>query len=115
MKVTIVIDQESVSIPEMDPAKIVEKAMLPHDLGLALAKIGKREAEIIRMRYGLNGKSPMTLNDIGKKMKLSGCRVQQLEERALLRLRRHAARLCLIDVVVRLPHPDLQPGWVVKK
>lgn len=111
IKVSIVISQESVGIPEMDPAKIVEKATLPHDLGLALAKIGKREAKIIRLRYLRD--TPMTQDEVGKRLGISGCRVQQLEERALLRLRRVAARLCLIEV--RFPPTVLTPDWAIKK
>lgn len=77
---------------KQDPARLVE---LSHDLEIALAKIGEREAKIIRLRY-LTDKS-MTHGEIGKRLGISGCRVQQLEERALLRLRRVAAKLGLIE------------------
>ena len=99
-------------VVEQDYTKAFE---LSYDLGKVLAKIGEKEADIVRMRYGLNGLTPMTLNDIAKKLGLSRERIRQIEERGLLRLRRHAAKLGLIDVVARVPHPDLQPGWAQSK
>lgn len=98
-----------------DPARLMEKAMLSHDLGLALAKIGEKEAKIVRMRYGLNGLTPMTLNDIAKKIGLSRERVRQIEERALLRLRRVAGKIGLIELARRPDHTALQPGWAKPK
>ena len=52
---------------------------------------------IVEYRYGLTGQTPMTLNDIGKKLDLSRERVLQIEERALLRLRRVAAKMGLMS------------------
>ena len=52
-------------VVEQDYTKAFE---LSYDLGKVLAKIGEKEADIVRMRYGLNGLTPMTLNDIAKKL-----------------------------------------------
>ena len=60
-----------VSVATDDPAKIMERAMLHQELNKALDEVGEKEADIVRMRYGLNGGTPMTLNDIAKKIKLS--------------------------------------------
>ena len=48
------------------------------------------------MRFGLNGHERMTLEEVGKKLRLSRERVRQLEERGLLRLRRVAQRMGLL-------------------
>jgi RNA polymerase primary sigma factor len=48
------------------------------------------------MRFGLTGRDPMTLEEVGKKLRLSRERVRQLEERGLARLRRVAQRMGLI-------------------
>lgn len=118
--IKITVSQEEVEIVmgdkyQEDPAKLMEKARLPKELDMVLAEIGDREAAIIRMRYGLNGGVPMLLEDIAKKMKLSRERVRQIEERALLRLRRVAGKIGLIELARRPDHTALQPGWAKPK
>ncbi len=51
-----------------------------------LDQIDPREAEILRLRYGLEESEPMTLKDIGKKVGLTRERVRQIEHEALRRL-----------------------------
>ncbi len=48
--------------------------------------IGKRDADILRMRYGMDGKEPMTLQEIGDRINLSRERVRQIESEALKKL-----------------------------
>jgi RNA polymerase primary sigma factor len=47
-----------------------------------------KEREVIRMRFGLDGEEPRTLQEIGETLKLSRERVRQIESRAKERLRR---------------------------
>ncbi|HBU68971.1 MAG TPA: RNA polymerase sigma factor RpoD [Elusimicrobia bacterium] len=63
------------------------------DISQALEKLPPREKEIIQLRFGLDGKTQFSLEQLGKKMKLSRERVRQLEERALRRLKATALRL----------------------
>jgi RNA polymerase primary sigma factor len=51
-----------------------------------LQSISSRDAEILRMRYGLGGGRPMTLKEIGDKVNLSRERVRQIENEALRKL-----------------------------
>ncbi len=51
-----------------------------------LDQIDPREANILRMRYGLDEGEPMTLKDIGEKVGLTRERVRQIENEALRRL-----------------------------
>ena len=51
-----------------------------------LDSIAKRDADVIRMRYGMNGREPMTLQEIGDKINLSRERVRQIESEALRKL-----------------------------
>lgn len=51
-----------------------------------LEQIDPREAEILRLRYGLQEDEPMTLKDIGKRVGLTRERVRQIEHEALRRL-----------------------------
>jgi RNA polymerase primary sigma factor len=47
-----------------------------------------KEREVIRMRFGLDGEEPRTLQEIGEAMDLSRERIRQIESRAKEKLRR---------------------------
>jgi RNA polymerase primary sigma factor len=49
-------------------------------------KMDKREAAVLRLRYGLTGEDPMTLKDIGDRLHLTRERVRQIEVEALRKL-----------------------------
>jgi RNA polymerase primary sigma factor len=56
-----------------------------------LSHLDPREAEVITLRFGLNGESPLTLEEVGAMFKLTRERVRQLQHSALMRLRRMMA------------------------
>jgi len=51
-----------------------------------LEEIDERDAKVIRLRYGLEGKEPLTLKQIGHEVGLTRERVRQIEVEALRRL-----------------------------
>ncbi len=51
-----------------------------------LNKIEPREANILRLHYGLDGSRPMTLKEIGKKLGLTRERIRQIRRDALNKL-----------------------------
>lgn len=54
----------------------------------SLERLPEREAEVLRLRFGLGtGSTPLTLREIGRRLQLSRERVRQLEHQALARLR----------------------------
>jgi len=53
-----------------------------------LTALDPREAEILTHRFGLNGESPLTLEEVGELFKLTRERVRQLQQSALMQLRR---------------------------
>lgn len=105
-----IVEDEKQSSPE----DLISILKIHDELKNALNQIGDRERMILEMRYGLNGTTPMTLQEIGSKLKLSRERVRQIEERAILRLRRIAANMGLIELSNRIT-PNLKPGWNLPK
>ena len=57
----------------------------------ALDSLDKREAEVLKLYYGIGEFRPLTLGDIGDRMSLSRERIRQIKDRALRRLR-HTSR-----------------------
>jgi RNA polymerase primary sigma factor len=51
-----------------------------------LNEIDPREAEVLRMHYGLDGRKTMTLKEIGKKLHLTRERIRQIQRSALTKL-----------------------------
>jgi RNA polymerase primary sigma factor len=51
-----------------------------------LAKMDKREAAVLRLRFGLDGEEPKTLKEIGECLGLTRERVRQIESEALTKL-----------------------------
>ena len=60
---------------------------LRKEIERALATLSPREASIIRLYFGLNGKHPHTLEEIGEELDLTRERVRQIKEKAIKRLK----------------------------
>jgi RNA polymerase primary sigma factor len=64
---------------------------LRQEIDRALATLSSREAEVVRLYFGLGREHPLTLEEIGELFKLTRERVRQIKEKALRRLR-HTSR-----------------------
>ncbi|MDH5610543.1 MAG: RNA polymerase sigma factor RpoD/SigA [Cyclobacteriaceae bacterium] len=64
---------------------------LQREITRALGTLNKREADVIKYYYGLNGGNAMTLEEIGESFDLTRERVRQIKEKAIRRLR-HLSR-----------------------
>lgn len=64
---------------------------LRKEIERAISTLPQREADIIRYYFGLEGKHPMTLEEIGEKFDLTRERVRQIKEKAIRRLK-HVSR-----------------------
>lgn len=74
-----------------DPSEAVEAAELRAVLDNMLADLGKKPAQILRMRFGFDGVAPMTLDEIGQCMDVTRERIRQIEVKALRNMK-HPAR-----------------------
>jgi RNA polymerase primary sigma factor len=68
------------------PDKTVLSQMDNERIESLLRSINEREAAVLRLRYGLYDGQPMTLGDIGKRLRITRERVRQIEKIALRKL-----------------------------
>ncbi|TFC93629.1 MULTISPECIES: sigma-70 family RNA polymerase sigma factor [Cryobacterium] len=71
----------------LDPFDAVSRILLRDSLAGDLASLSDREANVLRMRFGLGGEAPKPRREIGAHFGVSGDRVRQIELKALARLR----------------------------
>ena len=64
---------------------------LRKEIDRAIGTLTQREADVVRLYFGLNGSHPMTLEEIGEKFDLTRERVRQIKEKAIRRLK-HTSR-----------------------
>jgi RNA polymerase primary sigma factor len=62
------------------------------DLSAMVNSLDKREAEIIKLRFGLEGRDELTLEEVGKKFHVTRERIRQLEYLALTKMRKAMAK-----------------------
>jgi RNA polymerase primary sigma factor len=60
---------------------------LPEELRRELDSLDERERRILTRRYGLDGRDPATLEEIGRELKVTRERVRQIEKRGMEKLR----------------------------
>ncbi len=60
---------------------------------LLFTRIGEREANLLRLRYGIGGRQPKTLEELGRIMGISRERVRQIENKAMKSARKVAAQV----------------------
>jgi RNA polymerase primary sigma factor len=63
------------------------------DLNALIEKLEPREAEILRLRFGLDGEPPKTLEEVGAQFQVTRERVRQLQNMALTKMRKAMQRL----------------------
>jgi RNA polymerase primary sigma factor len=64
-----------------------------------LALLSERERVVLRMRFGLDGATPRTLEDVGREFALTRERIRQIEAKALTKLRHPCAPPALRQLV----------------
>lgn len=75
----------------VNPADAYVKAANGEMVDMVLSTLSDREANIIRMRFGIGRDRAMTLEEVGKEFSLTRERIRQIEAKALRKLR-HPSR-----------------------
>jgi RNA polymerase primary sigma factor len=75
--------------PSPDHQLMIES--LKREIERALNTLTRREAEVVKLYFGLDREHPLTLEEIGEKFDLTRERVRQIKEKAIRRLR-HTSR-----------------------
>ena len=69
------------------PDEVIIEKSLKEEINQVLKTLTEKEAEILRYRFGLNGKIPLSLKEVGDKFRLTKERIRQIEKKAIRRLR----------------------------
>ena len=75
----------------INPFEQLQSKSLVGDVNIVLSMLDPREADIIRLRFGLEGRDPLTLEEVGAKIGVTRERVRQIQEQALRQLRKNMA------------------------
>jgi len=71
----------------VEPFEEVFSMTLQDTLGNVLKNLSQREITIIKLRFGLNGEGPRTLEETGKLLGITRERVRQIQEKAIQKLK----------------------------
>jgi RNA polymerase primary sigma factor len=78
------LEQESVPAVELE----LIRSSFEKQIQAIVAELDEKERDVIRMRFGLDGEEPRTLQEIGETLGLSRERIRQIESKAKEKLRR---------------------------
>jgi RNA polymerase primary sigma factor len=72
----------------INPLDNLQSKNVVNDLNSLIESLDARESEIIRLRFGLGGEKPKTLEEVGEMFGITRERVRQLQNMALTRMRK---------------------------
>jgi RNA polymerase primary sigma factor len=79
------------------PAEVATANSLSEQIMSALDELSEREQEVVRMRFGLDGDQPQTLEEVGRRFGVTRERIRQIESKTLAKLRHPHRRQKLED------------------
>ncbi len=77
------------------PFEMASDNLQREDVKRALAALPRRDREVLELRYGLNGRLPMTLEEVGDAFGVTRERIRQIENNTLKRLKAMPESQCL--------------------
>ncbi len=84
-------------VRERGPVEVTDQRLLREEIRKVLGQLTLRERQVIELRFGLLDDHDHTLEEVGKKLKVTRERVRQIEERAIRKLRHPQASRILKD------------------
>ena len=88
------------------PVDLVGESGLKQSVNAAISELTAREAEVLRMRFGIDMDTDHTLEEVGQKFSLTRERIRQIEAKALKKLR-HPARSGALRTFIESPSGNL--------
>lgn len=82
---------------QISPYDATSKRLLKENVDEVLRALSDREARVLKMRFGLSGQRPMTLEEVGQKFGVTRERIRQIEAKALRKLKHPSRRKKLQD------------------
>ncbi|MDQ8193525.1 sigma-70 family RNA polymerase sigma factor [Coraliomargarita sp. SDUM461004] len=73
---------------EASPLENLQEKSMSHDIKSVIDRLEEREAEIIQLRFGLDGNRPLTLEEVGERFDVTRERVRQIQNIAIHKMRR---------------------------
>lgn len=73
------------------PFEVAATKLLPEEIKRLLSPLKDRERQILSLRFGLEGRGPLTLEEVGETFDLTRERIRQIEARAMSKLRHPSA------------------------
>lgn len=81
----------------ISPYDTASQQLLKDNIDEVLGTLSAREAKVLECRFGLHGKKPMTLEEVGKVFGVTRERIRQIEAKALRKLKHPSRRKKLQD------------------
>lgn len=79
------------------PLETASKQLLKENIEEVLYSLSEREAKVLKMRFGLAGYRPMTLEEVGREFGVTRERIRQIEAKAIRKLKHPSRRKKLQD------------------
>ena len=82
---------------QISPYDATSKRFLRENIEEVLMALSPREAQVLRMRFGISGERAMTLEEVGSRFGVTRERIRQIEAKALRKLKHPSRRKKLQD------------------
>jgi len=82
---------------QLSPYDATSKQMLKENVEEVLAALSPREHKVLRLRFGLDGQRPLTLEEVGREFAVTRERIRQIEAKAIRKLKHPSRRKKLQD------------------